>query len=65
MKSLGKKKKTRVQSEEYFKNVEIKRIEIDRDEADRRICAVVEALIEIDQALVAEESKMQVSKEAS
>ena len=65
MKWIGKKKKTRVQSEEYFKNVEIKQVEIDPDEADRRICAVVEALIEIDQALSAEESKTQVSKEAS
>lgn len=65
MKSLCKKQKNRrSRFENIFENIEIEYIAVNKKEADQHICAVVRALIEIDQILSREETD-KVYKEAS
>ena len=64
MKSKLPKKKAASRFDKPFETVEIKYFELDQNEADERICALVRALLEIDQILSREETG-EVYKEAS
>lgn len=58
--SLEKKRKHRV--EEYFENMEIELVGLSEKETSRRICAVIRALLEIDEIAGPKESE---TKEAA
>lgn len=59
------KKSMRSRFEELYENVEIEHVVTDEKEADRRICAAIRALIEIDQILSKRDSLAEKVKEAS
>ena len=64
MKSKLPKKKAARRFDKPFETVEIKYLDFDQKEADGRICALVRALLEIDQILSKEETT-EVYQEAS
>lgn len=64
MKSKLPKKKAASRFDKPFETVEIKYIATGENDADQIVCAVVRALLEIDQILSREETKT-VYKEAS
>ncbi len=65
MKTLTQIVKTPVRLDELYESVEVKMIQVSDEDADRRICAAVRALIEIDEFLMGEEPQKQAPKEAS
>ena len=64
MKSKLPVKKAASRFDEPFETVEIKYLDLDQNEADERICALVRSLLEIDQILSKEETT-KVYQEAS
>lgn len=65
MKSLCDKKKSRGRFEKLFECVEMELIKVTQEESEQIICAVVKALLEIDQNRVQEDSLAENHKEAS
>jgi hypothetical protein len=56
MKSFCQSYKGKNLFEEYFETIEIENMPINEKEATKRICAVIRALLEIDQILDSRES---------
>lgn len=65
MESLAPKNKALGRFDKPFKNVETEYIEVHKKETDPMICAVVKALLEIDEILIKQESEKEVLQEAS
>ncbi len=59
------KKQGKGKNEQIIEAVEIEYIELNRLEYERRVCAMIKALLEIDERLHQHEDKLQISKEAA
>ena len=62
-KKIGKEGKRK--NEQVIEAVEIEYIDVGVSEYERRICAMIKALLEIDDRLTANENELQISKEAA
>ena len=61
----GSKNKVKRQNEVKCKTVDVCEVELERAVYERRICALIQALLEIDQELSAKENAMTEIKEAA
>ena len=59
------RKEGKRKNEQVIEAVEIEYIELGVSEYERRICAMIKALLEIDDRLSANENELQISKEAA
>lgn len=59
------RKEGKRKNEHVIEAVEIEYIEVGVSEYERRICAMIKALLEIDDRLSANENELQISKEAA
>lgn len=58
-------KKRKVRNEELFEVVEIEYTRVSKTEYERRVCAVIKALLEIDRCLGAKDNLLGETKEAA
>ena len=59
------RKEGKRKNEQVIEAVEIEYIDVGVSEYERRICAMIKALLEIDDRLTANENELQISKEAA
>lgn len=59
------RKEGKRKNEQVIEAVEIEYIGVGVSEYERRICAMIKALLEIDERLTANENELQISKEAA